>query len=289
MTTILAASGTAILVLLAGSLPWAGFGPLSGLAAWNLRIGTTMPWAVLPMALYLWGYWRVLTGTWGNRSSAAERRRNLRARPLSAHLWVASLMAGLLGFAAILAALSVMARLVRMPAGVPITTPSQMPVMTAVALLGMQSIVAGVTEEAAFRGFMQSMIERELGVGVAILAQGTLFGLLHFGNHPADVLLMLPYYIGVSAVYGALTWAVDSILPALVLHSAGDLVVLTRWWATGRPEWQVGDVPPALVSDSGVDAPFIVSVAAAVGLSVLTARAYAYLRARRVVGDFSRE
>ena len=55
-------------------------------------------------------------------------------------------------------------------------------------------------------------------------------------SHPRDVLLMLPYYVAVSAVYGGLTWAADSILPALVLHSAGDVVVLTRWWAIGRPE-----------------------------------------------------
>jgi membrane protease YdiL (CAAX protease family) len=122
-----------------------------------------------------------------------------------------------------------------------------MPVLTAFLLLAMQSVVAGVSEEAAFRGYMQSMVERRFGVTVAVLANGTLFGLLHFGNHPGDVLLMLPYYVAVSAVYGGLTWAADSILPALVLHSVGDIVVLTRWWLTGRPEWQVGATVQPLV------------------------------------------
>ncbi|HET7607126.1 MAG TPA: hypothetical protein VFL84_00495, partial [Gammaproteobacteria bacterium] len=69
----------------------------------------------------------------------------------------------------------------------------------------------------------------------------------------AEVLWMLPYYIAVSAVYGGLTWAANSILPALVLHAAGDVVVLTRSSLTGRPEWQIGPQRPLLVSESGVD------------------------------------
>ncbi len=101
-----------------------------------------------------------------------------------------------------------------------------MPFVTALSLLVMGSIVAGVTEEAAFRGYMQSPIERRYGLGLAILVNGLMFGLLHFPNHAADVLWMLPYYVAVSAVYGGLTWAADSILPALVLHAAGDVVVL---------------------------------------------------------------
>ena len=144
-----------------------------------------------------------------------------------------------MGFAALLALLSLAARLVTLPAGPLIVTAPEMPLVTVVLLLTMQSIVAGVTEEAAFRGYMQSMIERRRGLLIAILVNGIVFGLLHFSSHPRDVLLMLPYYMAVSAVYGGLTWAADSILPALVLHSAGDVVVLVRWWATGRPEWQL--------------------------------------------------
>jgi hypothetical protein len=30
-------------------------------------------------------------------------------------------------------------------------------------------------------------------------------GLVHYPNHPTAVLTMLPYYIGVAAVYGGLT------------------------------------------------------------------------------------
>lgn len=43
------AAGVAVVVLLAGNLPWQVLGAL------NLRAGIAVPWALLPMALYLWG------------------------------------------------------------------------------------------------------------------------------------------------------------------------------------------------------------------------------------------
>jgi hypothetical protein len=139
---------------------------------------------------------------------------------------------------------------------------------------------------------MQSIIGRRYGVAIAILAHGTLFGLLHFPNHPRDVLVMLPYYIAVSAMYGGLTWATNSIWPALVLHSAGDMVVLTRWWLTGRPEWQMTADVPALVWQSGFDVSFAITAVSAVALSLLTAWAYAGIRHAREAGvsphEFSR-
>jgi membrane protease YdiL (CAAX protease family) len=241
-----------------------------------------VPWAIVPTALYLWADWRVIGGSWGAPSSSADRRAKLRANELPARIWWASLAAGVLGFATLIALLVVAARLVRLPPGSPIITPGEMPIVTALSLLVMQSIVAGVSEEAAFRGYMQSMIERRYGLALAILANGTLFGLLHFSNHPADVLLMLPYYVAVSAVYGGLTWAANSILPALVLHCAGDIVVLTRWWLTGRPEWQIGATTPSLVWDGGLDWPFVLAAAVSFALAGLTMLAYAAVRKLRV-------
>lgn len=273
VTTVLAASGITILVLLTGSVPWAVLGNL------NQRIGVLAPWALIPMALYLWAYFGLIGGRWMTKG-ADIRRTNLRANHLPGGIWLAALPAGLLGIGAILALLVVVSRLVHLPAGSPIATPVGMPVATMLALLVMQSVVAGVTEESAFRGYMQSIVGRRFGVAVAIIASGVLFGLLHFPNHPGDVLLMLPYYVAVSAMYGGLTWATDSILPALVLHSVGDIVVLTRWWATGRPEWQLSAAVPPLVWDGGADASFWVAVLVAAALGGAAAWSYRFVHAR---------
>jgi membrane protease YdiL (CAAX protease family) len=273
VVTVLTASGLAIFVLLMGSLPWAFLG------AWNQRVGVAVPWAIIPMAVYLWAYFGFIGGRWGT-ADPDRRRSDLRANGLPGSVWRAALPAGLLGFGAILALLVTVSRLVRLPEGAPITTPPGMPAATMFALLAMQSVVAGVTEESAFRGYMQSIIGRRLGVVVAILASGVLFGLLHFPNHPGAVLVMLPYYVAVSAMYGGLTWATNSILPAVLLHSVGDIVVLTRWWLTGRPEWQFGAVTPPLVWDSGMDLSFVATALVAVMLCVLTAWSYQALHAR---------
>jgi membrane protease YdiL (CAAX protease family) len=264
--TVLTAAGAAVLVLLTGSLPW------GALITLNLRQGVTLPWAVVPMAIYLGAYWMVVSGRWaGSSANRASRRALLRANSMPWSLWGASIAAGLLGFGAIVALLVLMARLVALPDAAPIATPTGMPALTAVALLTMQSAVAGVTEEAAFRGYMQSMVAQRHGIWLGILAQGTLFGLLHAPNHPGAVLLMLPYYVAVSAMYGGLTWATDSILPAMVLHVAGDAVVLTRWWLTGTPEWQIGPAAPVPVSQSGVDVAFLAATIASFVLVVATA------------------
>lgn len=275
MTTILTAAGGAILVLLAGSLPWAGLG------GWNLRVGTAVPWAIVPMAIYLWAYFSFLGGRWGVHG-AEGRRQNLLANRLSWNVWRAALPAGALGLGAILVLLTVVARLVRLPAGSPISAPPGMPVVTMAVLLAMQSVVAGISEESAFRGYMQSIIGRRYGVAVAIVISGALFGLLHFPNHPGEVVLMLPYYVAVSAVYGGLTWAADSILPAVVLHVGGDVAVLMRWWLTGRPEWQMGAVAQPLVWESGVDIPFVLAALAALVLAALTAWSYRLVRGIRL-------
>ena len=287
MTIILTASGVAVIILLAGNLPWAGFGPIPGLMAWNLRIGTYLPWAVIPGAVYLWGYWLFISGKWTGEARAVHRRTNLRANRLPKETWALALASGILGFGTLLVFVGLIARLINLPAGMPITTPPGMPFVTAVVLITMASIVAGVSEEAAFRGYMQSMIERRYGVTVAILANGILFGLLHFGNHPADVLMMLPYYIAVAAVYGGLTWATDSILPAIVLHSIGDIIVLLRWWITGLPEWQLNTTIPALVWDSGIDASFMILAAITAIMALFTILAYRALYRYRINRDSS--
>jgi membrane protease YdiL (CAAX protease family) len=274
MSTILAAIGIGVLVLLAGNVPF------NVLRALNLQAGVVLPWAVLPAALYLWAYWRFVGGRLWEGASAAKRRESLRANELSGRVWAASLLAGVLGFGALVALLALAARFVALPAASPIVTPPGMPVVTMFVLIAMGSVVAGVTEEAAFRGYMQGPIERRYGLATAILVNGTLFGLLHFPSHPADVLWMLPYYIAVSAVYGGLTSAANSILPALVLHAGGDVVVLTRWWLTGRPEWQIGSTVPPLVWESGIDTHLAVTAIAS--LALVTATAVAYFAVRKL-------
>ena len=264
MTTIARAVLAGLAVLFAGNLAWG-----LALAPLNLRLWPAVPWAIVPMAAYLWVYWRFIGGRLGSGEAAAWRREQLRAKPVGGDVWPLALMSGLAGFAALLTFVTVMARLVPLPTPAAIIAPAGMPRSTVIVLLVMASVVAGVTEEAAFRGYMQSPIERRCGLSAAILINGVMFGLLHFPNHPAETLTMLPYYVAVAAVYSGVTWAADSILPALVLHAGGDVWSLTRLWATGRPEWQLADQRP-LIWETGLDVSIVGSFLILVVLSAAT-------------------
>lgn len=266
MTTILTAVAGGVGVLLAGNLPWAAV-----LAPLNLRFGSAVPWAVLPMAGYLWVYWRYIGGRLGAPETAGVRRDRLRAHPLRAEVWWLALVTGAAGFGAVFALLAVLVRLVPMPPTDALQLPAGMPAATAFTLLAMASLVAGVTEEAGFRGYMQGPIERRYGLAAGVLVNGVMFGLLHFPNHPGAVATMLPYYVAVSAVYGGLTWGANSILPALAIHAGGNVWSLTRLWITGRPEWQLSDVPPSLVWATGVDGPFAVALIVLAATTALAA------------------
>lgn len=285
MSTVVSAVLAGLGVLLAGNLPW-----IALLAPLNLRVLPSIPWAIVPMAVYLWLYWQYIGGRRGSDDTAAMRRASLRANRLAAEVWSLAIVTGLIGFAAVLALVTLMARMITMPESTPIVLPDGMPRWTMFLLLVMASIVAGMSEEAGFRGYMQGPIERRYGLAAAVLVNGVLFGLLHFPNHPAAVVAMLPYYLAVSALYGGLTWAANSILPALALHIGGNVWSLTRLWATGRPEWQLSPTAPSRIWEVGLDAAFVMTALACLALTAVTVvlcRSIRTLASRRAIAGLT--
>ena len=258
----------------AGLVPWVLF------ATANQKFLLSVPWALVPTALYLWFFWRYLKGEGWPRSTADARRSSLRANSLSADVWSMAMFAGILGLSALLPLIGLMGRLVRLPVeSQPIRVPPEMPFLTVFLLLVMASIVAGVVEEAAFRGYMQGPIERRHGPLVSLLATGVLFGLGHFTHHPDSVIAMMPYYLAIAAIFGGLAWLTNSILPGIVLHAGGDVFSLTRLWATGQPEWQQTSTPPQLIWETGADAAFWGYLTAFILLGAAALWAYAALAA----------
>ena len=126
-----------------------------------------------------------------------------------------------------------------------------MPRLTVVSLLLFAAPVAGIIEEAAFRGYMQGPIERRHGVTVAIVVSGTMFAVAHLDF----TLVLLPYYVAVAAIYGTVTHLTDSILPAIALHTGGNLYSNLDLLLHGRAEWQAPS-HVALVWDTGLDTSF---------------------------------
>jgi membrane protease YdiL (CAAX protease family) len=232
----------------AGTVPWAA------LVAANMKYAPFLPWAVPVMAAYLWLFWRYARGAGWPRTTAAARHANSRANHLPADSWGPALLAGILGLVSILLLQGVLSRLVVLPQQRELDI-SQYPLATVFLWLTMSAVVAGLVEETSFRGFLQRPIERRHGPVIAILVTGSLFGLAHF-THPEVGLVLLPYYIGASAVYGTLAYLTDSTFPGMALHAGGNMFGAFGLLAQGRSEWQLSSAPPPLIWQTGPDPAF---------------------------------
>jgi membrane protease YdiL (CAAX protease family) len=266
---------TGSLVAAAGTLPWAY------LVSANTRHWSVAPWSVPITAVYLWLYWRYVRGSWWPASTAEARRANCRANRLPEGLWGMAMFAGILGLVAVLLFQRVMNRMAVLPRQQDLDI-SQFPVLTVVSWIVTSAVVAGVVEESAFRGYMQSPIERRHGPVISILITGIIFGFMHF-THPEVTMILMPYYVAVAGVYGAMAYFTDSIYPSMVLHAGGNMLSAFDVIARGRSEWQASPTPAPLIWETGTDAAFWIS--AALFLLAGTATLWAF----SLLGKASRE
>ena len=222
---ILSAVVTGLVVMLAGSYPW------SLLVVFNIKCGAFFPWASVVVAGYLAVYLAYLNG-WGPPcSTAATRRRRLRARALPRQVWRWALVAGGTANAALADAFIVVSRFgwinhSREP--YPVAPP-----WTIAAWLLTGAAVAGIAEESAFRGYMQKMLEERYRAPIAIAITSAVFGAAHL-THGFSVAVLFDAAWG--SVYGALAYYTGSILPSLVLHVSLDaLEFFLVWRFAGAP------------------------------------------------------
>lgn len=256
-----------IALALAGTTPWAL------LSSANLKYWPVVPWSVPPTLLWLWFFWRYARGEGSPSSTAEARRTNLRANDFPE--WGAAIFAGMFGLAAVVLLLRVMNRLVPVPQQ-QVPDLSGIPGITLLLILAASALVAGVVEEASFRGYMQAPIERRHGPVIAILVTGVFFGFLHF-SHPEVTLAMMPYYIAVAAVYGMLAYLTHSIMPSLVLHALGNFFSGLGLLVTRDPRTIESPRPQPLIWQTGTDSDFWVLVIALLLVTAGTVWAYSVL------------
>ncbi len=102
------------------------------------------------------------------------------------------------------------------------------------------SILAGVGEEALFRGVMQTNLAGLLGVVPALLATSLLFGLLHFVTSTYAVMAgIIGLYLGAISI-----WSGNLFVP-MVVHALYDFVALMYLARYMRP------APESSVADAG--------------------------------------
>lgn len=219
-----------------------GQGAWAALLITNLKLGLAIPWSVPAMALFLWGMWKYLGGSGWPKKTSEVRRGYLRANRVSGEVFAWALLAGALSVVALTGAWIVMFNLFKMSGNV-LPDYSQYPVMTVVLTLAMASLVSPLTEESAFRGYCQVILEREFRGPVAVLISSVLFALAHLTQG-----FFLPkqfVYFLAGLVFGVTAYLTRSILPGIAVHILADVTFFALVWPH--------DVARRLIWDGGAD------------------------------------
>jgi membrane protease YdiL (CAAX protease family) len=240
-----------------------GQGVWGALLITNLRTHPAIPWAVPAMAVVLWVMWKYLGGAWWPRSTSEARRLYLRANPVTGRVVAWTLLAGVLSIVALAGCWIVLFQLVKMSPNV-LPDFSQYSLLTTVVVIVMASLVSPVTEEAAFRGYCQVILEREFAGPAAVSISSVLFALAHLTHGFFWPKLLVYFLVGV--VFGVIAYLTRSTIPALPVHIIGDLTFFTLVWPH--------DASRRLVWNGGADTWFWIHVAQAIVFTVLAIPAF---------------
>lgn len=222
---VLTLVGLAVLAFFVALVPG---GVWSLLLALNLRVSPAFPWAALTTGVLLWFLWSYLRGDGPPASTSAARRRMLRAERLPSRVFAWAVAAGLLGIVALSGLWIVLMRLVKSHGNV-LPDFSRYPLWTVAASLVMASILGGVTEEAGFRGYLQGALEGQVGGALAVVITAVLMSPAHALTQ-GFVWTTLLFYLLVDIMLGVSALLTRSIVPGLIVHSAGLLTFFAVVW-----------------------------------------------------------
>ncbi|MGE3277145.1 MAG: lysostaphin resistance A-like protein [Vicinamibacterales bacterium] len=215
--TVVVAVLMGVAIAFIGTVPWIAVIEL------NIRERPEWPWAAMTMGCWLGVLLVWLSGRGWPRRTSAFRQWHLRLWRPEPRAWSGDGLSAILGFVGAIAGLSVMYVLIG--ASRPPVDVSAYSIALRWSSLLMSPTVAGVVEEMAYRGYMQSHLER-VGPTFAILATSVVFTLAHATQGLTYMLTLGPGIFLVSILYGYLAQKAGSIVPGMVLHVAGDLAFM---------------------------------------------------------------
>ena len=216
LPSVLRNIGLGLAIVVAVSAPW------SALVVLNVRLSPHVPWAIPAGIVYACFSMLYLNGRGWPESTSAARRRSFRARPLVLTELRWALLAGL---AAVASLWLLFAASGYLSAQTPQRPQADLSPILLIGAVIIGSAVAAISEEGGLRGFMQAPLERLVGPAPAIATTSLIFVLIHLTHGVAGLVRNGPFYLAAGCVYGLLAYLTQSILPSLVLHFLGDVLV----------------------------------------------------------------
>lgn len=200
----------------------------TGLLSFNLSTTPAIPWSVVVMGLLLWALYRYLGGAWAPRSTSDARRRLLRANHVPVDVFGWAVAAGLLAIVALAGLWIVLFHAAGLPSRV-LPDYSHDPIFTVALAVIMAALVNGVIEESLFRGYLQGILEGQVGGLTAIIITALVMSPQHSLTQ-GFVWPTIVFYLLVDVMLGMSALLCQSILPGIVTHSVGIFVFFTAVW-----------------------------------------------------------
>lgn len=118
----------------------------------------------------------------------------------------------------------------------------------------MAALVAGITEEVGFRGYMQVPIEGRYHPAIGITIVSIVFVIIHLNQAWAGGILIV--LLAISALWGVLALVSGSLIPVMISHTITDIVNFSYWWTD-----VAGSFNKRPIGETGIDIHFIVWIA----------------------------
>jgi membrane protease YdiL (CAAX protease family) len=204
-----------LVVVVAVAAPW------SVLIVLNLRVSPHVPWALPAGVAYVVLAMAYLNGSGWPGSTSSVRRSYFRARPLALAEFSWALLAGLCAITSLWLLFAASGYLSAQSS----TGQANLSPTFLVGAVVLGAAVTAIAEEGGLRGFMQMPLECLIGPTAAVATTSIVFVLIHLSHGLAAVARFGPFYFAAGCVYGLLAYLTQSIVPSLLLHFVGDLLV----------------------------------------------------------------
>ena len=154
-----------------------------GVLSWSI-IATIipMPFGFFVMLLILFLYLAYFSGKWGHKKGQEWRRTNFRKTKMPGKIWILTIVAALLIVLIEQSGLVITFRIIEFPAETfrqEYSFLNGIPGWAGWLVVIMISMVAGISEETGFRGYMQLHLEKKFHPAIAISIVSVIFVLVH--------------------------------------------------------------------------------------------------------------
>lgn len=114
------------------------------------------------------------------------------------------------------------------------------------------ALIAGISEEVGFRGYMQVPMEKKYKPWIANTIVSVVFLLFHLNQGWAEP-SMYGFLFLSSILIGMLVMASNSLIPGIIAHFAVDIFNFSYWWSNLAGEFKYRPI-----AETGIDAHFLI-------------------------------